>query len=90
MTTMNKVHWTATIRAENAALREALELALDALADIPASRLVKMARFPYVGDPAVDGAMGLAYKTCAEESARMAESARSQVLSHLAERGVGL
>jgi hypothetical protein len=59
---MTAKHWTQELRDENAALRQALELALLALRTIPQSRLTKAHRCPDQ-DPCCD----LAYVTCARE-----------------------
>jgi len=88
MSTIDKVHWSARVRQENAVLREALDIAMAALIDIPASRLEKGRRFPYSGDPDIDPAMDLAYRTCAEESDRLGQAVKGQVVDLLAEKGV--
>ena len=75
-------HWTIELRRENAALREALNRALDALADIPQSRLDKARRCPDA-----DAYCDLAYVTCAQETYDRGQATRTGVLDYLAEQG---
>lgn len=75
-------HWTKEIKAENKALREALDAALLALRTIPQSRLDKAIRCPDQ-----DACCDLAYVTCAQEVNRLALAEVSDINDRLAELG---
>lgn len=78
----SKTHWTHDLKAENVALRKALEMAMIALLDIPRSRIEKEQNCPHQ-----DAEMGQAYRTCAEESLHRGRDRHSEILDFLAERG---
>ena len=75
-------HWTQDLKAENAALREALGVATMALRMIPQSRLDKERGCPEGGEG------GLAYIRCAEEVDRLGLAALDQINATLAEAGI--
>jgi len=76
-------HWTKEIKAENKALRVALDAALLSLRVIPQSRLDKARRCPD-GAPCCD----LAYVTCAQEADALSLEAISRINDTLSEAGV--
>ena len=71
-------HWTQEMKAENKALREALEAALLALRTIPQSRLEKARRCPDQ-----DACCDLAYVTCAQEVERLGREAVERINDRL-------
>ena len=76
-------HWTKQLKRENKVLRAALDEALDALVAIPSSRLEKQRTYPHQ-----DPNMGLAYRTCAEESLFRAREAVAAINTRMWEQGV--
>ena len=76
-------HWTKKIKAENVALRAALDAALLALRMIPQSRLDKARRCPDQ-----DACCDLAFITCAQEADTLGRAAITRINDTLAEAGV--
>lgn len=77
------MHWTKTLKAENAALREALEAALLALRTIPQSRWDKY-------KTAGDSEHAMAYRKAVAEVDRLGLSAISRIHDRLLGQGVYL
>ena len=80
----SKQHWTKQIKRDREAFEIALIKALAALEGLGEDRLNKERRCPWGGDGSI------AYRTCAEEIARIGKAFADSIKSELAEKGIYL